>query len=134
MRLITRVYGMNTTVCTCIIPMYMCTSASSPGKMSQSALCAGTIFDVAERSCGTCILDTSRNAKYTSEMNGNVSTTAHGFEFTQNLCRFIWPSDLIVSVAICNTCSWSSAMSERTYIVIRIARLFRNIISIVGAA
>ena len=43
------------------------------GKMSQaqSALCAGTTFDVAKRRLG--ILDTAPNAKFTSEMDGNVS-------------------------------------------------------------
>ena len=43
--------------------------------MSQSVLCAGTIFDVAKRR--RAILGTSLNAKVTSEMNGNVSTIQH---------------------------------------------------------
>ena len=47
-----------------------CTSASSSGEMSQSVLCAGTIFDVAK--WRHVILDTLLNAKYTSEMNGSV--------------------------------------------------------------
>ena len=43
--------------------------------MSQSALCAGTIFNVAKRRRG--ILDTSLNAMFTSEMSWNVSTIPH---------------------------------------------------------
>ena len=72
---------------------YTHTSASSPGKMSQSELCAGTIFDLAKRR--RSIRGASLNAR--SEMNGNVSIiprrsfgyyTAHGFEFV-HMIRFM---------------------------------------------
>ena len=83
---------------------YICTSASPPGKMSQSVLCGGTIFDFAKRRRG--VLDTSLNAKYTSEMNGNVSTIprrSFGYYITWLFVKvielvdvqWVWPSESI---------------------------------------
>ena len=138
-----------------------CTLASSSGEMSQSVLCAGTIFNVAKRRRG--ILDTSLIAKFTSEMNQSVSTIPHHSFGYYGTCFWVCAGDTkfvqvqygpasrsqrhwqykigmgFVAGKESRLRTWTPKCcmvqrNERAYLVIWIARLFCNIISIVGGA